>query len=326
MVENRGIWTDLIKGAALEIAEVFDQAQEEYKPGIGRLLRVESMTGGQANYSGKVGVGELQRFDEGDNLPGGRRYKTYTTKVIPNEYGKFVDVTFQAIEDREFAADLDEMHDLSIAANYSQDASGVQLFNGGFATTIDVNGYRMTWYGDGEPLFSTVHSTVVPGASTQSNASSTSIPFTHDNLEVGYVALLEQLTDDGLAMALLGKPTLVLPPALLKEGEEVTESELDPSTTNNAINVYVNGMACDLAMSVHLSGVTGIGGSNTAWFLTVPQRARLSHIVRQEPRLEQDTNIKNKVATFTVHARWSDVAKDWRRTYGSQGNNAAYSS
>src|SRR3990167_2274411 len=250
MVENRGIWTDLIKGAALEIAEVFDQAQEEYKPGIGRLLRVESMTGGQANYSGKVGVGELQRFDEGDNLPGGRRYKTYTTKVIPNEYGKFVDVTFQAIEDREFAADLDEMHDLSIAANYSQDASGVQLFNGGFATTIDVNGYRMTWYGDGEPLFSTVHSTVVPGASTQSNASSTSIPLTHDNLETGYVALLNQLTDDGLAVALMGKPTIVLPPELQREGLEITKSVLTPESAQNAINVFSQGTPADMAVSL----------------------------------------------------------------------------
>lgn len=326
MIENKGIWTDLISGVGLEIAEVFDQGQEEYRPGFGNILKSATMDVGQANYTGKTGVGELARFDEGDDLPGGRRYKTYTTKVVPNDYGKFVEVTKQAIEDRDFAAELDEMKDLSIASNYSQDASAMQLFNGGFATTIDVNGYRMTWYGDGEPLFSTVHSTVVPGGSTQSNASSTGITFTGDNLEVGYIALVEQQTDDGLALTLMGKPMLVLPPALLKEGQEVTQSDKESATMNNAINVYKNGMVVDMAMSIHLSGATGIGGSNTAWFLTVPERAKLEHVVRQAPRLESEVNIKNKVVTFTVDARWSDCAKDWRRTWGSKGDGAAYSS
>lgn len=290
------------------------------------MVGTDSMSVGQANYTGKTGVGELQRFDEGDDLPGGRRYKTYTTKVVPNDYGKFIDVTAQAIEDRDFASDLSEMKDLGVAANYSQDASAMQLFNGGFATTIDVNGYRMTWYGDGEPLFSTVHSTVVPGASTQSNASSTGVTLTRDNLETGLVNLEEQLTDDGLPMSMLGKPMLVLPPALRREGLEITESVLDSETANNAINVFRNGMATDMAVSTHLSGKTGIGGSNTAWFLTVPGRAKLYHVLRLAPQLEQDVNIKNKVVTFTVRARWADCAKDWRRTFGSKGDGAAYSS
>lgn len=326
MLENKGIWTDLIKGVGLQIAEVFDQGQEEYIPGLGNVVKSTSTDQGQVNYTGKTGIGELQRFNEGDDLPGGRRYKTYTTKVVPNDYGKFVDVTAQAILDRDFAAELDEMKDLSVGANFSQDASAMQLFNGGFATTIDVNGYRMTWYGDGEPLFSTVHSTVVPGGSTQSNASSTGITLTHDNLETGYVALIEQQTDDNIPLALMGKPMLVLPPALLKEGEELTQSVLDPATANNAINVYKSGMAVDMAMSVHLSGATGVGGSNTAWFLTVPQRAKLEHVVRQAPQLDQDVNVKNKVATFTVWARWADCVKDWRRTYASKGDGLAYSS
>src|SRR3990167_7903083 len=166
------------------------------------------------------------------------------------------------------------MRDLSMGANYSQDRSGVQLFNGGFATTVDVNGYRMSWYGDGEPLFSTVHSTVVPGASTQSNASSTGVPFGVDNLETGYVALLNQLTDDGLAVALMGKPTIVLPPELQREGLEITKSVLTPESAQNAINVFSQGTPADMAVSLFLNSTNG--GSNTAWFLVVPGRHRLN--------------------------------------------------
>ncbi len=216
------------------------------------------------------------------------------------------------------------MRDLGIAVNYSQDKSGVQLFNGGFATTRDVNNYRMTFYGDGVPTFSTIHPTVVPGGSTQSNASSTSIPFNDDNLETGYVALIEQQTDDGLALSDFGKVTIALPPALRKEGLRITESQLNPDTANNAINVYTNGMLADMVVSTHFANANS--GSDTAWFLTVVNRAKMFHIVRQEPRLEQDVNIKNKVVTFTVDARWANVVKDWRGTWGSQGDNSSYSS
>ena len=324
MVESRGIWTDLIAGVGLQIAEVFDQAQEEYKPVIGSLLKVNSGEGAQINVTGKTGVGEIGKFDDGDDLPGGRRYKTYTTKIAFNNYGKFIDVTKNTIEDRDFSSELDEMKDLSIGANYSQDKSGMQLFNGGFATTSLVNGYELSLYGDLKPLFSTIHPTVVPGGSTQSNASATSVAFTPSNLEVGMIAMLQQKTDDGLALALLGKPMIVVPPALMKEAQEVTESELDPSSANNAINVFKKGMAADMAMSIHLAATNG--GSDTAWSLIVPQRCKLEHILRQAPRLEQDVNVKNKVVTFTVDARWADAVKDFRRTWGSKGDGTAYSS
>lgn len=323
-METRGSWTDLIAGVGLMIAEVFNQAQQEYQPGILAVLNGVNGDGAVRNVTGKTGIGRIGLFNDGDDLPGGRRFKTYTTRITYNNYGKFLDVTKNTIEDRNFSSDLDEMKDLSIGANYSQDESGVQLFNGGFATTVLVNRYNMSWYGDGNPLFSTVHATVVPGASTQSNASATSIPFSHDNLETAYVAMLEQQTDDGLALVLMGKPMLVLPPQLQKEGLQVTQSELDSSSAMNAINVWKNGTPVDMMMSLFLGATNG--GSDTAWYVCVPGRHKLNHEIRQAPRLEREVNIKNKVVTFTVDARWAESVTDWRRTWGSKGDNSAYSS
>lgn len=322
MFETRGNWTDLIAGVGLQMAEVFDQGQEEYLPGFASVIQTSTGVGAQRNFSGKTGIGEIAYFDDGDDVPGGKRYKTYTTKVMYNNYGKFLDVTANTIEDRDFDNELDEMKDLSTGANFSQDKSAMQLFNGGFATTVRVNGYNMTFYGDGKPTFSTVHPTVVPGASTNSNASSTGIKFGHDNLETGKVALKEQHTDDGLPLALLGKESLVLPIALEREGMEETQSTLTPETANNAINVFKG--AQDMVTSLFLSATNG--GSDTAWFLTVPTKAKLYHETRKSPQLESDTSIKNKVVTFTVDARWADYVKDWRRTWGSKGDLATYSS
>ena len=323
-METKGKWGEFIAGVGVDFAEVFDEGQEEYIPGLPNVVQTASGEGAQEHFNGKTGAGELQRFDDGDDLPGGERYPTYKTTVAWTNYGKYIDVTKNTIEDRDFQSELDEFRDLSVGANYSQDRSAMQLFNGGFATTVDVNGYDMTWYGDGVPLFSTVHPTRVPGASTQSNASGDSIPLDGDNLEVGFVALRQQQTDDGIPLSLMGKPSLVVPSDLMKEAEEITQSELDPETAENAINVYNRGMKVDMITSIHLDNVNG--GSDTAWFLTVPQRARLVHFVRQEPRMEMDVNVKNKVATFTIDARWADGVKSWKRTWGSQGDNSSYSS
>lgn len=324
MLENRGTWTDLIGGVGAKIVEVFDQGQEEYQPGIFELLQKGTGTGAQEIYTGKTGVGTLRKFADGDNIPLDRRYRTYDTTVVWNNYGSGIQVTKNTLEDRDFAAELDEMKDLSIGSNYSQDESGVQLFNGGFATTVTVNGYDMTWYGDGKPLFSTIHPSTVPGASTQSNASSTGVVFNGDNLETAMVALHKQQTDNGLAITLLGKPVIVLPSDLKKEGLEITSSELDPKTAENAINVYRNGMAVDMVHSLFLDDVNG--GSATAWYVTIPQRAKLYHIVRQAPQIHQSIDDMNLSVTFLIESRWADCVKDWRRTWGSKGDNLAYSS
>ncbi len=321
-MENRGIWTDLVGGVGLQIAEVFDLGQEQYMPGIGNVLTTSTGTGAEKHLTGKTGLGRLKLFSEGDDVPLNRRYKTYTTTVAYNNYGDGVQVTKNQIEDRDFSSQLDEMKDLSIAANFSQDESGMQLFNGGFATTSKVNGYNMNFYGDGVPTFSTVHPTVVPGGSTQSNASSTGVAFSHDALETAKVSLVEQQTDDGLPLALMGKFTVVVPPALEREAREEIGSTLDPETANNAINVHRG--TVDMVTSTFLGAANG--GSDTAWFMIIPGRDGQYHEVRQAPELESDVDILTKTATFTVDARWANYVKDYRRKWGSKGDLAAYSS
>lgn len=321
MIETRATWTDLIMGVGLEIADVFDQGQEEYIPGVGSIINSTSGEGAQRNFTGKTGLGRLNKFDEGDDMAGGRRYKTYTTSAIYNNYGKFVEVTANDIEDRNYDAELNEMKDLGVAANFSQDEAAMQIFNGGFATTSTVKGYEINWYGDNKPLFSTIHPSVVPGASTQSNASSTGIKFGHDSLEIGKIALMEQKTDDGIPMALLGKPMLTVPLALEREAQEETRSELNPENANNAINVFKG--TVDMASSLFLSATNG--GSDTAWFLTVPGKSQLYHEMRLAPALAQDVNIKNGIVTYAVKARWTEYVKEWKRTWASKGDLAAYS-
>ena len=322
-IETRAKWTDLIPDTGLKIMEVVDQGDELYTPGIPSLLHVSSVSGtAQQNYTAKTGFGRLKKFTDGDDIREVSRDKSYTTKVIYNNYGGSVMVTKNQIEDRDFAAELDEMKDLSRSYNQSIDESSMQLFNGGFATTVAVNGYDMTWYGDAKPLFSTVHPTTTVGGSTQSNASSTGIKLTHDNLETGRLALTLQQTDNGRPLTLTTMPTIVTPVILEKKATESIGSVLTPETSNNALNFFKGSM--NLVTCASLDSANG--GSNTAWFLLNVQRHHLYYETRQEKRLESEKNILNKVVTYTLDARWANYAREWKGTWGSKGDLASYSS
>lgn len=323
MIETRAKWTDLIPDTGLKIAEVVDQGDMLYTPGIFNLLNTKTAPkAAQQNYTGKTGFGKLKKFADGDDIPEMSRDKTYTTSVVYNNYGGSIVVTKLQIEDRDFSAELDEMKDLSRSYNQSIDESSLQLFNGGFATTVTVNGYDMTWYGDAKPQFSTVHPTPVAGGSTQSNASATGIKLTHDNLETGRLALTLQQTDNGRPLTLTSQPTLVTPINLEKTATIDINSVLTPETTNNALNFFKGSM--NLVTSAFLD--TANGGSNTAWFLINTQRHQLYYETRQERRLEQDVNILNKVVTFTIDARWANYSREWKGTWASKGDLATYSS
>lgn len=317
---TRANWTDLIPATGLQIAGVFDQGGELYTPGIANIINVKSAADvAQVNYTGKTGFGKLNLFNEGDDIPATNRYKTYTTKVLFNAYGEHVTVTKLQLEDRDFNTELSEMQDFGRAYNQSVDESSMQLLNGGFATTVNVNGYNMTWYADGNPQFSTVHNTVVPGGSTQSNASSTGIKLSHDNLETARIALTLQKTDNGRPMALTTSPVLVVPVALEKKAQESIGSVLTPETSNNALNFFKGSMT--MMSSAFLDA-----NSSNAWFLINKQRNKLFYETRQEARLERDVNILNKTVTFTIDARWANYSLEWKGTWGSKGDLATYSS
>lgn len=323
-MEIRGNFGGLVGGVGLQFFEVINQALETYTPGIFSVLQRKNVSGAQENYTSVTGVGEVKKFDgDGEDIGTSRQYKSYETHAVWTNYGDSVEVSYNQLQDEDFAAELDRARKLGIAVNFSQDKSGVQVFNGGFATTTNVNTYDVVWYGDGSPLFSTVHPTPVPGQSTQSNASSTGITLTDDNLETARIALLQQQQDNGIAMSMAGTPQVVVPLNLEKEAMVITMSERVSGNANNDINVYANGRM-GMASTKLLDAAEG--GSNTAWFLNIPGQSSLYHAVRQEPSVRMSVNERNLATTFTINARWVEMVTDWRGCWGSKGNLATYSS
>src|SRR3990167_6057396 len=149
-----------------------------------RLFNGKSTDQDRVVVSGKTPAGELTKRTQGNEAAQKNRFKLFDTEFIPVEYAGYIEVTKRTLRTRAFAGIFDEAKDLTIAGQLSQDKSLAQVFNGGFNTTLTVNGYDISRYGDSDPLFSTVHGRADGGAD-QSNESSTRIVFIHTNLETG---------------------------------------------------------------------------------------------------------------------------------------------
>lgn len=322
MIESRAKWGELIKGVGLQILECIDQGTELYTPGISSLLTIESSDVAQKNFTGKVSENRVTRKDEGEDTDELGRYKTYVTSVDYTAYAGKVELTRENLMDRDFSSQLDEATDLGRGYNFSVDESGLQLFNGGFTTRKEsIRGYRFQYYNDGVPTFSVQHPSVVPGVSAQSNASSTSIVLSDTNLETARLALRKQLTDAGGPMTMGGRETLVLPIALEKTAQVITESELVSGNANNDMNVYKGSVG--MVSSVLLDAING--GSDTAWYLVVPGATKFVHDVREGMQPWTEVDEDKKTLTVGVYGRWGNYTKDWRRSWGSLGTTAAYS-
>lgn len=296
---------------------------ELYQPGISALLKMESSDSGQKTFTGKVSENTITRKDEGESTEEINRYKTYVTSVDYSAYGAKIEITRENLMDRDFSAQLDEAADIGRASNFSQDEAGVQLFNGGFTTRKDsIKGYRYQYYNDTVPTFSTLHPSVVPGQSTQSNASATGVVLSDANLETARLALRKQTTDAGGPLVMGGQETLVLPIALEKTGRQITESErIANASNNNEINVYQGSIGMTTSVlfdSIH-------GGSDTAWYLVVPGATKFVHDVREGMQPWTDVDEDKKTLTVGIYGRWANYTKDWRRAWGSLGDAQAYS-
>lgn len=279
-------------------------AEPEMMPKIFNILTSDrdSETDSATTGFGKmVQTSELGSLDYEDPL------KMYRTTYTFLKYTKGFKVSQELLEDDQHNIIQQMPRALAKAVVYTTEDIGADIFNNGFDTAY-------TSYGDGKPLFSTAH-TRVDGGSNQSNASATGITLGETNLETGRLAFEDALDDKGQIRNFTPNQ-IVTGNDLRKTGVILTESSLRPGTANNDVNIY--------------EGVFSVKPwkyitSSTAWFLLGSDH-KLNFFWRIRPEFKNDYNFDADAALYKVRIRVAAGWSDWRSTWGSKGDGAAYSS
>mgnify|MGYP001576923384 CR=1 FL=1 len=326
MAENLNSWGALVRGTGPAFMEFFSQNDMNAVNPWSPVITTKKGNDLVSNFSGKTGAGYLTRTADGSAVSSANRYKLYNTAITQEPYSSRLEITRQTLLYTD-GGDLDASGDLIKSVKVTLVKAGAQIFNRAFTSGTGVTaGIRVTPYGDGVPLCSTVHPRADGGA-TQSNASSTGIPLTEANVETGRIALLNQLEDDGIAMVAPSKIFVVVGINNSKTAQIITKSDQRSATGNNDINIYGGGYM-DVVESSYLdSGISASGvGSNTQWFLVAPDRSKLCIVISKGPDLEFNKDIDTKSGLFDVLIDLGVGFYSWHGVYGSQGANAAYSS
>ncbi len=326
MAENISTFGDVIRGVGVTFREFFNQADLSQISGWDPVVKTLQSNDAVSNFSGKTGAGFLQRFSDGSTIPSLNRFKLFDTSVSHDPVGGRIEVSRQTQLYRDFQGVFDESSDLITAVRVYLSRAAAQIFNRAFTAGNGVTGgTRVVQYADGVQLASVSHPRA-DGSTAQSNASSTSIPLTESNVEVGRIALLNQLQDDGVPMVAPGQLYLVVGINNGKTAQIITGSDKRSGTANNDLNIYSGGAIVVMESNWLDNGISGSGvGLNTFWALVAPAWAKLAVVVSAGPDLEFLRDKDTKSGLWDVILDLGVVSYDWRGTYLSQGNNAAFS-
>lgn len=254
--------------------------------------------------------------------------ETFTTTYRPYKYTKRVPITEEMMwYDKVGISDKSSIGEsMAESAMDSIQKDIASVFNNGFNTSY-------TSYSDGKPLFSTLH-TRADGGAVFSNASSTSLPLTHDNLATEVQAMRETLDDRG-KVTHIRPGTLLVPPALEAQALEIVKSAGRSDTADRADNVFgmkeYTGGSLRVVVWDYLGAAAG--GSDTAWFLladnTKKDNLGIQWLWKMKPSLGTlDDTDENKNGVFAFVGKYAR-AVGWsnpRGLRGSKGDSTAFSS
>lgn len=254
-----------------------------------------------SGFSLLIQTGELGPLDYEDP---NQMYRTVYNHL---KYTKGFKVSEELIEDDQHNVIRAMPGALGKATKRTQEFYAAKVLNDGFTTTA-------TSYGDGNPLFSTSHPRA-DGGTAQSNASSTGLTLTEDNLETIRIAARKLLDDKGQRFV-SRFDRMILPIDLEKTGMIITKSQLRSGTANNDLNVYVG-----MFQVISWEYLT----STTAWFLQDARNHLLTWYWRIKPEFKQDNAFDSGAQLYKTRIRFSTGWSDYRGMYGSKGDGAAYS-
>ena len=194
--------------------------------------------------------------------------------------------------------------DLGRKASITRDTNAFKIFRGAFTTTLTADG--VSFINAAHPLI---------GGGTTSNVVSGALSTL--SLNLGIISLGEQKDQAGVVIGNEAN-ILLVPFALYKTAQEITNSVLIADSANNNVNVYSSIFGIKVMTSPYLGA--NAGGSDTAWFL-LSRNHSVYRYVRQglETSLRDWSLSNNRTYFYQANFREEVDVIDYVGAVGSTG-------
>ena len=313
---------DFLDGVSARVAEIIEDTKDMnpsfLSTGLFKTINSDAL---QYNTEGVSGLGLLQPFAENDSIPEDETYAQYKTEYVAKQYGEIVSISQLLANTRpaDLENKLNEVKQLMIAANRSLDTHAWQVLNDGFSASDSVTGLPISRLSDGLSQFSTSHTSRVPNVAVRSNRLASNVVLSESNLFTAMKMLREMLNGRGQLMGYQGGFTLVIPPALEKLAQEITQSTLKSDTADNDLNFYTG--TINTVVSNYLGAASGLG-SDTQWFVFAndPMNLSLRYVPLLSPKVEQERDFDTKAQRVSIDGAWAFGYSNFEYGVASDGS------
>ncbi len=288
------------------LRKIFDDKYKEMPEVFSSIFHVNTSSVDVERDSAVTGFSMLNQTPEGGPIAYEDPVQMYDVSYVHLKYTKGFKVSEELVEDDRYNVIKKKPAALAKACRRTAEYLAAQIFNNGFSSGTG---------GDSKFLFSTVHPRA-DGGTAQSNANASGITLTEANLNTALLAMRAQLDDKGMKISVKAD-TIVVPPALEKTAQILTNSKMRPGTADNDFNYY-EGLLKIISWD-YLS-------SSTAWFLIDSSEHELTWFWRIRPEFKQDNSFDTGMALYKTRMRLSSGWSDWRGVWGSKGDGLSYSS
>lgn len=260
-----------------------------------------------------TGFGTAPTKAEGAAVSYDEAQEGYTSRYTHETIALAFAITEEAMEDNLYDTfSKVRAKALGRAVANTKQVKAADVFNNGFSTSY--------LGGDGDPLFSTTHSTV--GGGDQSN-SLTAADLSETALETATITIGKAKDDRGILIG-LQPVSLHIPIDLTYTAEKILKSTLTTTALSSAGNAISNANDINAirSMSALPRGyfVNRRFTDTNAWFIKTdcPNGAKMFTRVKLQTKMEPDFDTGN--IRYKVRERYSFGWSDWRGFYGNAGS------
>ena len=285
------------------LRRIFDKHKKKLKDYVPALFNVQTSTRQFEQHLGVGALGLMRPWDDsGRQVYYEDLHKGFMAVYRHKKYSLGMEIERELPEDETYGEIKKRVRQLLRSVYYTRQFYAASVFN---------NAFNANWPGpDGKPLCATDHPLSPQNASTWSNAN-TSLQLNADNVERVRNDMKEWTDDKGNLLA-IEPDTLIVPPRLRKPALVIADTDKEPDTSDNNINIWHG--------SVDVIEYPFLKESNV-WFMCDRERMKdfLHWFDRRTAKLEQDReNFSTEVGRYKVVNRFSFGWDDATFIYGCQ--------
>jgi len=298
-------WAELLEPILFDVFTNHTAKLPDYR---NKLFNVLSSKKAVETALGRGSIGMMQEWTSTDRkVHYDEIQKGFKVVFEHKKYSNGIQIDRDLVDDDQYDEIISMAQDLSFSAYYTQQYHAASVFNNAFNEAYTG--------GDGMPLCAADHTLVPGGTVTIKNAGDYEL--TADNLEKVRTEIASW-TDDRGNIIPSNFDTLLVPPALRKAALVIADSDKEPETDKNNVNIWKGRVQV-----IEWPMLT----DPTVWFFIDSQRAKRDLIWwnRRVPKLERDTpafDFDTEVARWKTVGRWSYGWKTPLFIYGCKASAA----